>query len=204
MDLPIDLAEALLWPPRESTSQAETCGALVAAAQAGSQEAFRELVERHQHAVYHFCCRWLGNAEDAQEVCQDAFVRAWEALPRFRTQARFSTWLYQIALNLCRDRYKSKTGRQRRLTQSLEHTEPGWACPRPAPDESAALTGDLDKLQQGIQALPDFLRSPLLLCCLEGLSHQECAQVLKCSPRAVEGRIYRARRELIAWWNRER
>lgn len=203
MDLPIELSDAFAWPSSEPRRCEDTCWSLVQAAQTGSQEAFKQLVERHQSAIYDFCVRWLGNAEDAREVCQDTFVRAWEALPRFEKRARFSTWLYRIALNLCRDRFKSKAGRQSRATLFLEDGPGEWACSQPAPDEFASQSGDIEKLHRGIQALPEFLRSPLLLCCIEGLSHQECAHILKCSPRAVEGRIYRARRELLDWWNRE-
>jgi RNA polymerase sigma-70 factor, ECF subfamily len=203
MDLPIELSQTFGWPASEPRRCENACWSLVQAAQSGSQEAFRQLVERHQDIIYDFCTRWLGNAEDAREVCQDTFVRAWEALPRFQKRARFSTWLYRIALNLCRDRYKSKAGRQNRATLSIEDTPREWACPQPLPDESASQSGDLEKLQRGIQALPESLRSPLLLCCIEGLSQQECAHILKCSSRAVEGRIYRARRALLDWWNRE-
>lgn len=207
MDLPInlDLSPVLAWPdtaPKGGDGAPCPCAALIAEARGGSQDAFRALVDRHQDAIHSFCFRWLENAEDAREACQDTFVRAWTALPRYRRQGRFSAWLFRIALNLCRDRHRSKARRQQRSTRSLDESDGDFPCSRPGPDESASQASDLAKLDRGIRLLSEHLRAPLLLCCLEGLSHQECAQVLKCSPRAVEGRIYRARRELLDWWKR--
>jgi len=176
---------------------------LIQAAVAGCEDSFRQLVGWHQEAVYHFCYQWLQNPEDAREACQDTFVRVYAALGRYRRRGRFSTWLYRIALNRCRDLQKSKAARQKRATSSLGDRGGDLACQRPAPDEAVAQAGDLEKLRRGVALLPDRLRAALILSALEGLSHEECAAVLKCSVRAVEGRIYRARRELMTWWDAE-
>ncbi|MDP1590170.1 MAG: RNA polymerase sigma factor, partial [Prosthecobacter sp.] len=107
--------------PLPFASSAATCAepleqANVHAAQAGDMAAFERLVRQHEERLFNFCCRWLRCVEDAREVCQDAFVRAWQALPEFEGRAKFSTWLYQIALNLCRDRAKTRSTRQRDST----------------------------------------------------------------------------------------
>ncbi len=170
------------------------------AAQAGDMAAFEWLVRQHEDRLFGFCSRWLRSHEDAREVCQDAFVRAWQALPEFEGRARFSTWLYQIALNLCRDRAKSRTARQGENTMALHEMTDAPLCPQSTPIESAELQSELKKLERGLALLPEKLRAALALTAVEGLSHEECAQVLACSVRGVEGRVYRARQMLLEWW----
>lgn len=167
----------------------------IAAARRGCDDAFRRLVERHQHRIHRLCYHYLGNDADALEACQDTFVRAHRALPRFKPRARLSTWLHRIALNLCRDRL-----RRLRKTVPLEGLE--LPCTHAAPDESAIRDADLAKLDLALAALPPRLREPIILTCLDGLSHADCAAILKCSERAVEGRLYRARQRLTAWWKK--
>ena len=176
---------------------------LIRAAQTGCESAFRELIERHQQRIYHFCFHYLRDAGDAREACQDTFIRAHRALASFKPKARLGTWLFQIALNLCRDQLKSGRAKQERLTDSEDACLREMACSRPSPDEVAVRHADLVKLDRGLAQLPPGLRDVLVLSCLEGLSHGECAVILKCSERAVEGRLYRAREKLAAWWERD-
>ncbi len=179
-------------PAPDETAEA----ALLAAAQGGCPDAFRALVERHQQRVYHFCHRYLRDAGEAREACQDTFIRAHGALGRFRPRARLSTWLFRIALNLCRDRVRARG----RTPLALEEHARELPCPAASPDEAAMRGTDLARLDRGLAALPEKFRTVLVLSCLEGLSHGECAEILKCSERAVEGRLYRARRLLAEWW----
>lgn len=174
--------------------------ALVAAAAKGDDEAFRRLVERHQERVYHFCHQWLRQPEDAREACQDTFVRVYQSLNSYRNRGRFRSWLFRIALNQCRDRYRSKAARQHRDTFPLLDEEPGTACPRTAPDESARLANEVELIWRGIDQLPEKLRDVLILCAVEGMPQEEGARILGCSVRAIEGRLYRARRLLEDWW----
>ncbi|MEK7951489.1 RNA polymerase sigma factor [Luteolibacter soli] len=193
-------AAGLPLPAVETPDEAAEL-ALIHSAQAGCPQAFRALVERHQQRVYHFCFHYLRDAGDAREACQDTFIRAHGALARFKPKARLSTWLFQIALNLCRDRKRS-TAKSRPHLALHEHA-PELTCHRPAPDEAAMRDADLAKLDRGLATLPEKFREVLVLSCLEGLDHAECAAILKCSPRAIEGRLYRARQQLSAWWDRE-
>lgn len=172
----------------------------IRAAQAGDMRAFERIVHEHEERLFSFCCRWLRCTQDAREVCQDTFVRAWQALPEFEGRARLSTWLYQIALNLCRDRAKAKATRQREATIALEEVVQPPLCPAHAPDASAELRSELQKLHRGLAMLPEKLRLVLTLTALEGLSQEECAQILGTSVRGVEGRVYRARQMLLEWW----
>lgn len=176
----------------------------IRAAQAGDMAAFEWIVQQHEERLFGFCCRWLRCMEDAREVCQDAFVRAWQALPEFEGRAKLSTWLYQIALNLCRDRAKTRAARQRDSTIALEDVEQPPLCPQQTPSASAELNSEMQKLERGLAVLPEKLRAVLMLTTMEGLSHEECAQVMNCSTRGVEGRVYRARQMLLKWWDEER
>jgi RNA polymerase sigma-70 factor (ECF subfamily) len=173
-------------------------------AQAGDMAAFEWIVQQHEERLFGFCCRWLRCVEDAREVCQDAFVRAWQALPEFEGRAKLSTWLYQIALNLCRDRAKTRAARQRDSTIALEDVEQPPLCPQQTPSASAELNSEMQKLERGLAVMPEKLRAVLMLTTMEGLSHEECAQVMNCSTRGVEGRVYRARQMLLKWWDEER
>jgi RNA polymerase sigma-70 factor (ECF subfamily) len=166
---------------------------LVRAAANGDDGAFCRLVELHQERVFHFCYRWLRNSEDAKEATQDTFIRVYEAIPRYEKKGRLATWLYRISLNLCRDYNKSKSSRQRRATGPIDDEISPTICPLARPDETAALADEHERMQEAIMDLPDKLRSVVILFGLEGLSQKECAEVLHCSVRAVEGRLYRAR-----------
>jgi len=176
----------------------------IRAAQAGDMAAFEWIVQQHEERLYGFCCRWLRCTEDAREVCQDAFVRAWQALPEFEGRARLSTWLYQIALNLCRDRAKTRATRQRENTVALDDVTHSPECPKHGPAASAEWQSEMEKLERGLAVLPEKLRAALMLTTMEGLSHEECAEVLSTSVRGVEGRLYRARQMLMLWWDEER
>ena len=199
--LPASLPEASsdpdTFPPDTQESR------LIRRAQGGDTGAFRILVELHEDMIFRVCHQWLALEEDAREACQDTFVKAWQALPAWQPRARLSTWLYQIALNQCRDRARSRAYRQRQATTNFDQLTATPACPHASPDLAAVRRDDMLKLQQGLAALPAASREILILCAMEGLSYQEAALVLKCSPRAIEGRLYRARQLLLAWWNRE-
>jgi RNA polymerase sigma-70 factor (ECF subfamily) len=198
--LPATLDLLLTGQPEAAASE-DLEARKIHAAQAGDMEAFEWIVRQHEERVSGFCSRWLRCAEDAREVCQDVFVRAWQALPEFEGRARLSTWLYQIALNLCRDRAKARSTRQRDSTTVLDDVAEPLACPKPCPGTSAELRGDMEKLDRGLAALPEKLRAALILVVMEGLNQKECAEVLNCSVRGVEGRVHRARQMLLEWWN---
>lgn len=195
-DLLLSAAEAAAPPDIEQEK--------ILAAQAGDTGAFEWLVRHHEARLLGFCRRWLRCEQDAREASQDAFLRAWQALPEFEGRAQFSTWLYQIALNACRDRAKTRASRQRDSTVTLDEMPETPACPKPSPDAGAAWRGDIDKLQHGLSILPEKLRDALILVAMEGLNQKECAEVLGCSVRGVEGRVHRARQMLLEWWNAEK
>lgn len=169
----------------------------------GNPVSFEKLVKKYQDRIFQLCLRLLNCREDATEACQDVFVRAFQALPKFRPEAKFPTWLYQIALNRCRDGWKKKSARLAARSDSLQSHLSDLTCPSDDPGRRAQWRDDLLRLNLGLRAIARRHREILLLSCVENLPHRDCASILKCSERAIEGRIYRARRALNQWWEKE-
>lgn len=174
-----------------------------AAAARGDSLAFQSLVNRHGPALHRFCLRCLGNHQDAEDICQESFVRAWHALPSYRESGSFRAWLWRIALNRCRDHARSRSTRLRWLCDWTSDSPPDAASSSPSPDETAAHRADLDRLARGLALLPENLREPLVLSAIEHLPHREIAAILNTSTRAVDNRVHRARERLNAWWSRQ-
>ncbi|MDX2081394.1 MAG: sigma-70 family RNA polymerase sigma factor [Terrimicrobiaceae bacterium] len=172
-------------------------------AKQGDESAYARLVERYQAPIHGFIFRSVGDVETARDLAQEVFVRAWFALARVRAKAKFSTWLFQIAVNLCRDHVKSKATRNARNTESFarraddERAEDReFASPELSPAEDAETREAIDALEAEIRALPDELRSSFVLGAVEHQPYKEVASALGLSAKAVEVRIYRARRLL--------
>ncbi|MBE2203961.1 MAG: RNA polymerase sigma factor [Chthoniobacterales bacterium] len=177
---------------------------LVSRARSGDEDAFAELIGRHQGSIFAFIVRHVDDAETARDLAQETFIRAWFALERTRPQAKFSTWLFQIALNLCRDHARSRWARQSRTSESLVRREGEYSGeerefphPGPTPDHQAEATEALHALDHELAKLPTDLREAFIFGAIEGRPHKEIAELLKISPKAVEVRIYRARKVLI-------
>jgi RNA polymerase sigma-70 factor (ECF subfamily) len=171
---------------------------LVKALQAGDDSALDELIARHQKPLMAMLFRNLGSETVAQDLLQEAFVRAYFNIGKFEPRAKFATWLWSIAINLCRDYAKSKAHQNELRTQSLtafeglERLQAGTNHP----DRAVALKEISAALRAAIARLPDRLREPLILFAVEGLPQEECAKILKISAKAVEARVYRARKIL--------
>lgn len=172
----------------------------IRAAQQGCHEAFGKLLESHQDRVYSLCLRLLGSPEDAAEACQDVFVRAYHGLPDFRPEARFSTWLYRIAVNRSHDFWKRASSKLKAITSHLSGKEIPLTAPGDAPDHRIGWQDSLRQLDLALQQLPLRDREVLILTGVENLSHSECADILGTSPRGIEGRLYRAREKLRKVW----
>jgi RNA polymerase sigma-70 factor (ECF subfamily) len=165
----------------------------------GSQDAFQELVERHQGKVYNIAYRMLGNVEDAQDLTQEAFVKVYHALADFRGDSTFSTWLYRIVTNLCYDYL-----RRNRPTYSLNEplqTETGelhrqLPTAEDGPEEITEQKELQRLLQKLINTLPEQQRSVLVLREFRGLTYEEIALTLECSLGTVKSRLFRARNSL--------
>lgn len=162
-------------------------------AQAGDVEAFGRLVLEHQQFVYNLALRTLGQPQEAEDVAQEAFVRAWLALPNFRGQARFSTWLYRIVTNLCYNRLP----RLRRDLAALGDEE----LPN-LPDEAEPPHTQLEQderqtfLQQAIHQLPESYKLLVTLRFQQELSYEEIAAITSLPLGTVKTGLFRARAKL--------
>jgi RNA polymerase sigma-70 factor (ECF subfamily) len=163
---------------------------LVARAQAGEREAFEELVRRHAEHLYAVVVRLVPDRHDAEEVTQEAFIRAWRAIGRFKGDARFFTWLYRIAIN------EARRHAQHRAPATASIDEPGLVDPadtRPAPDRQAEHDDLRAALERAIRSLDPDYRAPLILRDVEGLSTAEAAAIMGLREAAFKSRLHRAR-----------
>ncbi|WP_233205137.1 RNA polymerase sigma factor [Alkalicaulis satelles] len=165
----------------------------------GDERAYSLLMKRHKDGLYRFARRYSGNGDDALEIVQLTFISAWQALRRFETGRAFDVWLRAIALNKCRD-----MGRRRKVRHfitALGQLPDNLADPPTMQAGPEAVLLDREALRQAdaaIAALPHGLKAPLLLTALEGLTMAEAGAVLGMSAKAVENRLYRARKALAA------
>lgn len=169
----------------------------------GDANAFEHLVHAYEKTVYNLALRTLGNREDAEDVTQEAFLKAYRSLDSFRGDSKFSVWLYRIVSNLCLDLLRS---RQRKPTQSLTvEDDDGEIGELEISDEHFSPEKLLDRkltresVQRGLAALPDDARQILLLRELQGMSYEEIGQALDLEPGTVKSRIFRARKRLCAF-----
>jgi len=187
----------LRWPPTAAMNarpaalpavdQDADDAVLVDAALAGSADAFDALVGRHRRTVYQLCYRYVHHHEDAADVTQDTFVRAWRALPTFRGQARFSTWLYRIAVNACLNKVAARIPPGEPLDAE---TLVDRHQPRPGDALLAAERAAL--VRAAVAALPPRQRAALILRTYHELSHQEVADIVGTSVGAVKANVFHA------------
>jgi RNA polymerase sigma-70 factor (ECF subfamily) len=160
-------------------------GPLVERAKRGDRRAFAALVDRHQARLFTLAARTLGNEADAADAVQEAFLRAWLALPRFHGRSLFSTWMYRITLNSAHDQ---------RLKRRAEPVEP---APEQADPRDPFLTAELSgELQRALEALEEDFRLAVVLYDMLGASYEEIAELTGVPEGTVKSRIYRGRREL--------
>ena len=184
-------------------SMADADLALVRALQAGDDSALDALMERHREPIFRFVRGYAVNEADAVELTQETFVRAYFNIGKFKPAAKFATWLYLIALNLCRDHAKSRRVKHAAITDSLTPVETDTDAERDlpargrAPDEAAQSAEKMRALDDAIAELPHDLRTALVLTVMDQRSHQECAELLETTPKTIETRVYRARKLLV-------
>lgn len=165
---------------------------LITRAREGDQDAFRQLVERYQGAVYNLAYRMLGDPGDAEDAAQEIFVRIYRQLGRYDPARKFSTWTLAIATNYCIDQLR----RRRMQLVPLENIIP-WARARDAGPEGEAITQESrDEVQRLIKQLPEKYRAPLILRYFDEMSCAEIADVLGMPEGTVKTQIHRARKAL--------
>ncbi|PYQ25135.1 MAG: hypothetical protein DMF79_00045 [Acidobacteria bacterium] len=176
---------------------------LVEACLAGEESAFDVLLGRWEKRIRGAIYRLVGSDEEARDLCQEAFLKAYKSLRSFKQEARFSSWLYQIALNLCRDRLRRRRGK---TMVSLDELEEGGAAMTVAGPTALDLLQERDTRRlvvQAIEALPDEQREVIILKEYQGLTFLEIAQVLDVPISTVKTRLYRGLDQLRARLERE-
>lgn len=172
---------------------------LVERAQKGDLDAFEQLVEKYRQKVWRLAIRLLRDEEEALDLSQEVFVRAYQSLRNFRGQSAFYTWLFRITMNLATDRQRQRASRQRAFG-SEEVPEEEWTrtLPDPSrrPDDEAARVEEREKIRRALDALPLHHRTIIMLSDIEGLTYREIAEVLQCPIGTVMSRLHNARKQL--------
>jgi RNA polymerase sigma-70 factor (ECF subfamily) len=168
----------------------------------GDERAFDELVEKFKAPILNYVCRQIGNPDEAEDIAQNVFVQVYKSVDRYEANAKFTTWLFTIARNLCLNEFRR---RQRHPLQSLQEAisdEPGadqvqYADPR---SRSPALETSENELNEhimaAIQKLPENQRTAILLCRYDGLPYEEIAKILGTTVSATKSLLHRARETL--------
>jgi RNA polymerase sigma-70 factor, ECF subfamily len=166
---------------------------------AGDASAFEPLVEKYRQRVWRLAYQVLHDREEAWDVAQEAFVRAFHSLPSFRGQSAFYTWLFRITVNVATDRHRQR-GAQARAFGPERVTEEEWARTTPdpggGPDQQAARAEQRERIRRALDALPPKARAIIMLSDVEGLSYREIAEVLNCPIGTVMSRLHNARKRL--------
>jgi RNA polymerase sigma-70 factor (ECF subfamily) len=186
------MAAALEWPPVLACAGPPAAPAgqeqereAILACQRGEREAFDRLVERYQRDVYRLCYRYVNNHEDANDMAQEVFLKAYRALGRFRGESAFSTWLYRIAVNTCLSFRSSRKPAGEEVTEALPDASPG-ALDKVEREETARIVRD------AVRRLPEKQRATLILKVYHDLSHEEVAAILGSTVGTVKANLFHA------------
>lgn len=171
---------------------------LVQRVQRGDKTAFDLLVRKYQHKVVKLVTRYLRNPADAEDVAQEAFIKAYRAMPQFRGDSAFYTWLYRIAINSAKNAIVSRDRNPVEFDLDMQAIEESQSMQARLADtttpESLLQTEEIrTTVNQAIDALPEDLRTAIVLRELEGLSYEDIALAMECPVGTVRSRIFRAR-----------
>jgi RNA polymerase sigma-70 factor (ECF subfamily) len=170
---------------------AELEAVLVDRAKDGDRDAFEELVRRHADRLYAVVVRFVADGEEAQEVTQEAFLRAWRGIARFEGRSRFFTWLYRIGINEAKRRAVRRPPVEvASLDDELMPDAPDWSQ---APETRSEQGNLVRVLERAIMSLPLDYRAPIVLRDVEGLSTSEAAEIMDLGEAAFKSRLHRAR-----------
>jgi RNA polymerase sigma-70 factor (ECF subfamily) len=175
----------------------ETDKELVRRVQKGDRRAFDLLFSRYQFKIQNLVARYLRDPEDVQDVTQEAFIKAFRALPRFRGESAFYTWLYRIAINTAKNHIVARGRRPPGVDVEVEEAEyfDGGDALRDLENPEASMARDelSAAIDEAIAALPDDLRSAVTLREFDGLTYEQIAEIMECPVGTVRSRIFRAR-----------
>ena len=166
----------------------------------GDEYAYEILVERHQASILNLIYRFMGNRAEAKDLAQEVFVRVWQAAKSYKAKAKFSTWVYRIAVNLCLNELKSVKGK-RFIPLETEEDRPSSEYLTPShvfqsPEDLLLAKERSRQISEALQSLPDNQRMGLILKRYDNLSYDEIGRVMGCSVAAVESLLVRAKENL--------
>jgi RNA polymerase sigma-70 factor (ECF subfamily) len=167
----------------------------------GHEAALNELMSRHGERLFHYLIRSLQDENDAADLAQETFVRVFQNRSKFNPGQKFTTWLYAIASNLVRDRYRWRS-RHPQVSLDAENSQTETSLKDTLPNADGTPDQDLQteerahSVRTALAALPQELRQPLILAVYQEMPQAQIAAILKCSVKAVETRIYRAKQQL--------
>lgn len=161
---------------------------VVLRARNGDRQAFNELVRRYQDVIFRLCVRLLGNTEDAEDACQEIFLRAYMRLATFRGQSRFKTWLVRLAINTCLNQRARQRPVEPLLNDLVDHA--------PSVEEHVVRAEAMARLHQALQMLPPHYRVAVVLRDLEGLSYRDIAEIMDVPEGTVRVWAFRGRERL--------
>jgi RNA polymerase sigma-70 factor (ECF subfamily) len=166
---------------------------LIDASRRGDSEAFASLVARYQRMIHGLTYRMSGSEADSSDLAQEVFLQAWRRVGSFRGEARFSSWLYRIAVNLCLN-WKARQARE-----AVARSE--WA---ESAGDGGSAAGDRRTafIQEALMKLPPKQRAAIVLTVYDGLNHEQAARMLGCSETTVSWRVFAARAKLRRWIER--
>lgn len=168
----------------------------------GDANAFEELVLRYEKTVYNLALRMVGDRDDAFDMTQEAFIKAYGSLSSFRGDSKFSVWIYRITTNVCLDFLRSKSRKQQvSLTVSDDDEDAQLDIPDPssAPEQQLMQKMSMQSVEEGLKTLPDKQRQILVMRELGGMSYAEIGAALSLEEGTVKSRIFRARKRLCTF-----
>jgi RNA polymerase sigma-70 factor (ECF subfamily) len=157
----------------------------IAACQRGEREAFDLLVARYQRPIYRLCFRYVNNHEDANDLAQESFLKAWRGISRFRGDSAFSTWLYRIAVNTCLNFRSGRKPEAHELDERL-------VDPRPLALAEVERDSQASRVREAVSRLPEKQRATLILKVFHELTHEEVAGILGSSVGTVKANLFHA------------
>jgi len=185
------------WGKKTVSSEREADQVLVERVQRGDKKAFDLLVLKYQHKVANLISRYIRDQSEVLDVTQEAFIKAYRALPKFRGDSAFYTWLYRVAINTAKNHLASQARRPPGddiEADTAEQMDMGGKLKETDTPERLALQGEIAQtIQTALDELPDDLRTAITLRELEGLTYEEIAQAMECPIGTVRSRIFRAR-----------
>ncbi len=164
---------------------------LIIQSKKGDMQAFRQLMEQHQHYAYQLAYRILHCEEDARDSVQEAFIRVWQHLSRFNLKNKFTTWLYRIVVNQSLDKMRQKN--RRFEVTIIDGNSSVFVDPQQNPEDCYMNKETMDTIQKAMNHLPLKQRLVFILRDLQYLSVKEAAKVLRCTHQSVKSNLYHAR-----------